>query len=81
MLRTSDFSVGIVADWFVTFAGSEKVVAELIKIFLLQNFILLSIFYPLRIKNSSMIKIFKLLLFKSFLLLKRNTKRIYRLCH
>ncbi len=33
MLRTSDFSVGIVADWFVTFAGSEKVVAELIKIF------------------------------------------------
>ncbi|HCB2426168.1 TPA: glycosyltransferase family 4 protein, partial [Escherichia coli] len=25
--------VGIVADWFVTFAGSEKVVAELIKIF------------------------------------------------
>ncbi|XXD09010.1 glycosyltransferase family 4 protein [Klebsiella sp. R445] len=28
-----DLSIGIVADWFVTYAGSEKVVAELIKSF------------------------------------------------
>ncbi|HAT3648469.1 glycosyltransferase family 4 protein [Raoultella ornithinolytica] len=28
-----DLSVGIVADWFVTYAGSEKVVAEFIKLF------------------------------------------------
>lgn len=28
-----DLSVGIVADWFVTYAGSEKVVAEFIKSF------------------------------------------------
>ncbi len=26
-----DLNVGIVADWFITYAGSEKVVAELIK--------------------------------------------------
>lgn len=28
-----DLSVGIVADWFVTYAGSEKVVAEFLKIY------------------------------------------------
>ncbi|RLL20076.1 glycosyltransferase family 4 protein [Klebsiella pneumoniae] len=28
-----DLNVGIVADWFITYAGSEKVVAELIKVF------------------------------------------------
>lgn len=28
-----DLNVGIVADWFVTYAGSEKVVAEFIKLF------------------------------------------------
>ena len=28
-----DLNVGIVADWFITYAGSEKVVAEFIKIF------------------------------------------------
>ncbi|WJV40594.1 glycosyltransferase family 4 protein [Raoultella terrigena] len=28
-----DLSIGIVADWFVTYAGSEKVVAEFLKIF------------------------------------------------
>ncbi|HCD3926613.1 TPA: glycosyltransferase family 4 protein, partial [Klebsiella aerogenes] len=30
---SKDFDVGIVGDWFVTYAGSEKVVAELLKIF------------------------------------------------
>ncbi|MFH4280640.1 hypothetical protein WAJ29_21335, partial [Acinetobacter baumannii] len=25
--------IGIVADWFITYAGSEKVVAEFIKVF------------------------------------------------
>lgn len=29
----SDFSVGIVADWLVTSAGSESVVKELINIY------------------------------------------------
>lgn len=28
-----DVSVGIVADWLVTFAGSEKVIAEFIKLY------------------------------------------------
>ncbi|ENZ7619446.1 glycosyltransferase family 4 protein [Klebsiella pneumoniae] len=28
-----NFNVGIVADWFITYAGSEKVVAEFIKVF------------------------------------------------
>lgn len=28
-----NFNVGIVSDWFITYAGSEKVVAELIKVF------------------------------------------------
>lgn len=28
-----DFNVGIVADWFITYAGSEKVVAEFIKVY------------------------------------------------
>ncbi|HBV7162856.1 TPA: glycosyltransferase family 4 protein, partial [Klebsiella aerogenes] len=30
---SKDFDVGIVGDWFVTYAGSEKVVAELLKIY------------------------------------------------
>lgn len=30
---SQDISIGIVADWFVTYAGSEKVVAEFIKLF------------------------------------------------
>lgn len=28
-----DLSIGIVADWFVTYAGSEKIVAEFIELF------------------------------------------------
>ncbi|MEQ5196159.1 glycosyltransferase family 4 protein [Klebsiella pasteurii] len=28
-----NFNIGIVADWFITYAGSEKVVAEFIKVF------------------------------------------------
>lgn len=28
-----DYNVGIVADWFITYAGSEKVVAEFIKVY------------------------------------------------
>lgn len=28
-----NISIGIVADWFVTYAGSEKVVAEFLKVF------------------------------------------------
>ena len=30
---SKDFDVGIVGDWFVTYAGSEKVVAELLRIY------------------------------------------------
>lgn len=33
MLTTQDINVGIVADWFVTYAGSEKVVSEFIKLY------------------------------------------------
>ncbi|HCQ8601868.1 TPA: glycosyltransferase family 4 protein, partial [Klebsiella michiganensis] len=29
----NDFSIGIVADWLVTYAGSEKVIAEFIKLY------------------------------------------------
>lgn len=28
-----DLNIGIVADWFVTYAGSEKIVAEFIELF------------------------------------------------
>ncbi|HBT4425161.1 TPA: glycosyltransferase family 4 protein, partial [Klebsiella pneumoniae] len=30
---TNDFSIGIIADWLITYAGSEKVIAEFIKLY------------------------------------------------
>lgn len=32
-LIKDELKVGIVADWFITYAGSEKVVSEFLKVF------------------------------------------------
>lgn len=29
----TDINIGVVADWFITYAGSEKVVAEFLSLF------------------------------------------------
>lgn len=72
-----NFNVGIVADWFITYAGSEKVVAEFIKVFPDSELYSVVDFLSKKIKNIFRIKTSQQLLFRTYQKLKINIKAIY----
>lgn len=72
-----NFNVGIVADWFITYAGSEKVVAEFIKVFPDSELYSVVDFLSKENKNIFRIKTSQQLLFRTYQKLKINIKAIY----
>lgn len=73
-------SVGLVADWLVTYAGSEKVVAEFIKLFPQSELYSVIDFLSDESRTRFMNKKLQLLLFKNYLRLKKTTNDIYHSC-
>lgn len=73
--------IGIVADWFITYAGSEKVVAEFIKVFpeadLYSVVDFLSDEHRQQFNNKTITTTFIQKLPKA----KKNIKHIFHLCH
>lgn len=76
-----NLNIGIVADWLVTYAGSEKVIKEFLEVFPESE--LYSIVDFLSDEDRVNFKERKqlLALYKNSLFLKLNTKSIYHSCH
>lgn len=63
----TQLDVGIICDWLVTYAGSEKVVAEFIKLYPTAELYSVVDFCLMKIVHISTIKKLKQHLFKSYL--------------
>lgn len=73
---SAEINIGIVADWLVTYAGSEKVIKEFIDVFPSAELYSVVDFYLIRIENYWRERMHILLLFKICLSQNPNTRNI-----